>query len=315
MELFGETSRKSIKANVREEISHRQRPELINVVVRDRERSGQKGVGSFTGECSSVPIQASSPDKLFKFSEEGTVSASPQLASLVPRKTKQSGKATCEATVDDWRNLWSPDSFGTYYTNGTLTVAFNDISLEKNWYNQVRVPPWSLQNIEKLLETNWDEKKVEGNRLLGRKPLRIKEVNEELEPKQYYGKNNDIVAQQIFKPNSYEHQCKRAKISISHTHGRSLRLSNQSNRGKTKEMGRGRDRGGSGRKLVSHTPQPLLVHEKLCEVQVSPTKELQEVEDKLRVERRNFAIWKRKESEAVPTAGGGGWPSTTTRLS
>ncbi|KAM1515819.1 hypothetical protein EV2_015352 [Malus domestica] len=47
--------------------------------------------------------------------------------------------------------MWHPDSYGTQFTNNTLTIVVNGLSLDKDWYDPSRIPPWALQNVGGLL--------------------------------------------------------------------------------------------------------------------------------------------------------------------
>ena len=40
----------------------------------------------------------------------------------------------------DLDHVWHPDSFETQFTNGTLTIVVNGLSLDKVWANPYRVP-------------------------------------------------------------------------------------------------------------------------------------------------------------------------------
>lgn len=37
-------------------------------------------------------------------------------------------------------HIWHPDNFGTQFSNGTLTITINDLSLEKDWYALAQLP-------------------------------------------------------------------------------------------------------------------------------------------------------------------------------
>lgn len=41
----------------------------------------------------------------------------------------------------DWGNMDHPESFGTYYRNGTFTLQVNGLSLEKSWFDPRKVLP------------------------------------------------------------------------------------------------------------------------------------------------------------------------------
>lgn len=69
---------------------------------------------------------------------------------------------------------------------------------------------------------------------------------------------------------------KKVKVAVSPCYGRTLRLSNQTGRGR----GRSKERG--VRNTPSFGSQPWMGKDNLCEVEISPTKELKEVGDKLR---------------------------------
>lgn len=48
--------------------------------------------------------------------------------------------------------MWHPDSYETQYTNETLTIAVNGLSLEKNWCDPKRIPLWAFENVGRLLQ-------------------------------------------------------------------------------------------------------------------------------------------------------------------
>lgn len=52
----------------------------------------------------------------------------------------------------DYGHIWHPDSYGTQFTNGALTIAVNRLSLEKDWCDPQRLPPWTLKNVGGLLQ-------------------------------------------------------------------------------------------------------------------------------------------------------------------
>ncbi|KAM1949580.1 hypothetical protein ACFX15_009619 [Malus domestica] len=54
-------------------------------------------------------------------------------------------------TRPDYGHMWHPDSYGTHFTNGTLTIAVNGLSLEKNGCDPNRIPPWAFENVDGLL--------------------------------------------------------------------------------------------------------------------------------------------------------------------
>lgn len=52
---------------------------------------------------------------------------------------------------DDLDHMWHPDSFGTYFTNGSLTLAIN--GLDKVWCDPKRILPWAFLNANGLTHT------------------------------------------------------------------------------------------------------------------------------------------------------------------
>ncbi|KAL6295788.1 hypothetical protein ACE6H2_003930 [Prunus campanulata] len=57
-------------------------------------------------------------------------------------------------------NIWDPESYSTQYKNGTLTLAVHGLSLNHNWCDPDRLPPWALtlttlgQAIQEMEEKN-----------------------------------------------------------------------------------------------------------------------------------------------------------------
>ncbi|KAM0978974.1 hypothetical protein ACFX2C_014890 [Malus domestica] len=85
-------------------------------------------------------------------------------ASLVPRekqtrtsyligsdRVEEYPPTTSWKVSPDYGHLWHPDSYGTQFTNDTLTITVNRLSLNKDWYDPSRIPPWALQNVGGLL--------------------------------------------------------------------------------------------------------------------------------------------------------------------
>lgn len=68
------------------------------------------------------------------------------LSSSTPRKV----------SLLDWGNMDNPDSFGTHYHNGTLTLAVNGLSLEKSWSDPRKGPPWVCPNVYGLLDSPFE---------------------------------------------------------------------------------------------------------------------------------------------------------------
>ncbi|RXH87460.1 hypothetical protein DVH24_034360 [Malus domestica] len=52
----------------------------------------------------------------------------------------------------DYGHIWHLDSYGTQFTNGTLTIDVNGLSLENDWCDPQRLPPWTLKNVGGLLQ-------------------------------------------------------------------------------------------------------------------------------------------------------------------
>lgn len=53
--------------------------------------------------------------------------------------------------LPDYGHTWHPDGFGIQFSNGTLTIALNGLSLDKDWCDPNRVPHWALKNAHDLL--------------------------------------------------------------------------------------------------------------------------------------------------------------------
>ncbi|KAH0981110.1 hypothetical protein GBA52_008287 [Prunus armeniaca] len=91
----------------------------------------------------------------------------PQSESLQPA-LNQPNSQTYKASRADFANRWDPDSFGTQYKNGTLTIAINGLSLNKNGCDPERVPPWDLENADCLLKNRF----LDGPHVQGSNPPR-----------------------------------------------------------------------------------------------------------------------------------------------
>ncbi|KAB2612812.1 hypothetical protein D8674_035128 [Pyrus ussuriensis x Pyrus communis] len=52
----------------------------------------------------------------------------------------------------DYGHTWHPDSFGTQFLNGTLTIARNGLSLDNDWCDPNKVPHWAFKNVTELLQ-------------------------------------------------------------------------------------------------------------------------------------------------------------------
>lgn len=51
----------------------------------------------------------------------------------------------------DYGHMWHPENFETQFTNGTLTIAVNGLSLDKDWVDPKRLTLWALLNYLGLL--------------------------------------------------------------------------------------------------------------------------------------------------------------------
>ncbi|CAL9006100.1 unnamed protein product [Prunus brigantina] len=234
----------------------------------------------------------------------------PQSESLQPA-LNQPNSQTYKATRADFANRWDPDSFGTQYKNGTLTIAVNGLSLNKNWCDPERVPPWALENADCLLNNRFPD----GPLVQGSSPPRprIEELVQDscpLEP-QFLGtkpkvdKGKQILLVEPASPKA-SNPNKKPRVSISPVRNCLLRLSSRGGRGtRGKPKGaRGRGRGRTDSCKLNCSLGKGLGN--LCEVSVSPLKELKEAEDFLKINAMGNA--------SLPQ-GGGGRPRTATRKS
>lgn len=231
-----------------------------------------------------------------------------------------------EPSLGDWGHMWHPDNFGTQFRNGTITFAVNGLSLAKDWFDFKNLPHGALDKAGSLLEPK-DWPKLPNKTVLvypaqssTQTPLLPDPLNLAEDPplctRDHKGKgklDNHIPREDPPK--------KKARVSISHARsgqGRPLRLSNRGNRGSEVKGTKGRG-GGGGRGANKLKPRGL---DQLCEVVVSPTKELAEAEQKRvtsnsnrETAQRKAAVSKILSSGADYSAGGGGWPTTATRPS
>lgn len=322
--LFDEPSRRRMNPVVTYDGSRRK--ETISSWAKERTEFSS-GNSKFSGECTGqssgqgqvsdertpVTVENSTSDIFLNSSEL------PVRAQQNPREARSKDSRVeekREATRDDWVNLWNPNSYGTHYRNGTITVALKGISLERNWYDQVRVPPWALQNADALLNTNWALEAQNSEKELGCKNIRIEEVEKEVSSQN----DRDSKKGKWIEYNPGEHVRKKPKVSVSPLRGRPLRLSNQSSRGRGKDLVGGSGRGRGGRKTSNYPAKPLINQDSLCEVKVSPSKALREVEEQLKESKRKCRsniIREKKTTGPVEgsSTGGGGWPTTAARLS
>ncbi|KAM1054051.1 hypothetical protein FF1_001489 [Malus domestica] len=58
-----------------------------------------------------------------------------------------------KAYLVDWDNMDHPESYGTHYRNGTLTLAVNGLSLEKAGMIHIRSPWEAFKNANGLLDS------------------------------------------------------------------------------------------------------------------------------------------------------------------
>ncbi|CAN6585889.1 unnamed protein product [Malus baccata var. baccata] len=56
-------------------------------------------------------------------------------------RVKEYPPTTSLKVSSDYGHLWHPDSYGTQFTNDTLTITVNGLSLNKDWYDPSKIPP------------------------------------------------------------------------------------------------------------------------------------------------------------------------------
>ncbi|PRQ28715.1 putative transcription factor interactor and regulator CCHC(Zn) family [Rosa chinensis] len=58
-------------------------------------------------------------------------------------------------TTKQWVDMWDPDTHGSLYRNGSVTVAMNGLSIRPNsWADPECIPPWAFKNKEDFLRAN-----------------------------------------------------------------------------------------------------------------------------------------------------------------
>lgn len=223
----------------------------------------------------------------------------------------------------DFVRRWDPDSFGTQYRNGTLTIAVNGLSLEKRWCDPDRVPPWALERAESLLDPQLllGPKNADDNLVVSRAQIielnqDVGELPQQLGPMKLKRKehkdepikgNNEINRKAREEEVSPDRDCsKKTRVSYSPRRGGSMKIPNRGGRGLLGRLARGRGHGSTKGKKNAIFPPKDICSESLCEVVVSPSKELEQVEKRQRIcVTGNFNDEK----------GCGGWPKTSTRKS
>lgn len=56
----------------------------------------------------------------------------------------QMGVSSSRPNRPSYVSIWDPESYDTQYKNGTLTLAVHGLSLNHNWCDPDRLPPWAL---------------------------------------------------------------------------------------------------------------------------------------------------------------------------
>lgn len=176
----------------------------------------------------------------------------------------------------DYAHRWLPDSHGTQFTNGILTIAVNGLSLNRDWCDPNRVPHWALHNVVGLLQAAEEVRASPKNfNVLDCFPpnTNIREVDTAslAVGTQYLKKATKVDEVALPSPPN-----KRAKVTINPHRGRPLRLANVNRNSKTRSGGRG------GRGF--QRPKERLIEDeetgnRLCDVVISPSKELAEAEE------------------------------------
>lgn len=214
-------------------------------------------------------------------------------------------------TRPDFGHIWHPDSFGTQYTNGTLTIVVNGLSLEKNWCDPKRIPPWAFENVGGLIQaaeevrarptrfntmdcfppgTNISEVDAQ-SLILAAQMVQASNgnVNENRGPREEflgYGENRRVTSDGENTQTEVDpHKKKRGDVvpptspskkrkTLKYPNcGRPLQLSNLK-----KKNSRVKGGGRKGRSTVSIHVDPRKMEGQLCEVVVSPSKEWEEAE-------------------------------------
>lgn len=207
--------------------------------------------------------------------------------------------------IPDYSRIWDPDNNGTIFKNGSLTVAIRGLSLEKNWCDPDNLPPWALTNHSRAQYENVTSTRVGDPPSLAPRGASLVELKDQETKKDFKAQGEKRIfvdnSKCLISPNAV----KRAKVSYGQAVGCSLKLSNRGGRG-TKGKGRGGRTRNSHRADTIGNP-PLVVEDgELCDVVISPSKDLQDAED------RSKALGKEGFSHLQ---GRGGWPKIATRNS
>lgn len=71
----------------------------------------------------------------------------PNLSAMV----EQAESSTQCSSMLNLDHVWHPNNYGTQFTNGSLTIAINGLSIDKVWCDLHKVPPWAFKNFGVLL--------------------------------------------------------------------------------------------------------------------------------------------------------------------
>ncbi|CAL8172062.1 unnamed protein product [Prunus armeniaca] len=282
-------------------------PEYVQTFVRTQQTRIQ--TNPTTNTRSAISLQ---PADLQPKTNSPRIQTAPQpvSASLQPGMG-QAIPALSGPTRADYANRWNPDSFGTQFQNGTLTIAVNGLSLKKNWCDPDRVPPWAFENASNLLENRFLDGPSTDATPLNVGPTFVETATSEpsiassnaIDPGKKKGKGR-LKLGEIPIPLEEAQPAKRAKTSHSPLPSCSLHLSNRGGRGV-----RGRPKGMKGlgqekRKPEKKSSNPVTDLGNLCDVTISPSKELELAEGRQLT--TDLGVFSKPQ-------GGGGWPRTATR--
>lgn len=175
--------------------------------------------------------------------------------------------------------MWHLDSFGTQFTNGTLTIAVNGLSLEKNWCDPYWLPHWALENVNGLLIASNATRAGPSNFSIKDcfpPKTNLLEVNQQslLHASQMVhqvNSGNDPLGSEFI------HFIKKAHVTLNPNSGRPLHLFNLKTRGSKPRWG------GHGAMSFNRSGYTPCIDERnpleLCDVVISPSKELVEAEE------------------------------------
>lgn len=185
--------------------------------------------------------------------------------------------ATRSNLYPNYNHTWHPDSYGTLLFFGTLSIAVNRLSLEKNWCGPNRLPPWALKDVDGLLLAS-DHVQASPTKFSAQycfpPDTKLICIND-FKPKQtsklvrQSNDGNSILVSPL---------TKKARVSFNPKRGRPFHLSNLNYCG-SKTRGDGRLGGGSPRLRAVHRGENL-DFDNLCEVTISPSKEMEEAEER-----------------------------------